>query len=275
MPPSLLKHKDEIEMLLRVNNIDILALNETKIDETISSCYTEIDGYNHERFDRNRHLERFLYVHQSGFRSKHSSETSLLNTTNQLCLNIDRSQYNIVVFIDLHKAIDTVNSDILLCKLYHYGIKNTEMKWFKSYLSNRRQCCSIPGHDSKFSCVTTGILQGSSLSPLLFLVYVNDLPNAVRDSLTGMYANDTSLYSTGPSISAMEETMYRDLLKLFFWLLANKLSTNTVKIKFMVIAPPYNMSKLADKPEIKVLGTSLEQVTSIDYPGMTMDQYLR
>ena len=91
-----------------------------------------------------------------------------------------------------------------------------------------------------------------------------------------MYADDTaSLYSTGPSISAMEETMNRDLSKLCFWLLANKLSISTVKSKFMVIASLHNMSKLVDKPEIKVLGKSLEQVTSIDYLGMTMDQYLR
>ena len=97
----------------------------------------------------------------------------------------------------------------------------------------------------------------------------------MHDSLTGMYADDTGLYSTGPSISAMEETMNRDLSKLCCWLLANKLSINTVKSKFMVIASPYNMSKLVDKPEIKVLGKSLEQVTSIDYLGMTTDQYLR
>ena len=222
-----------------------------------------------------KHLEMFLYVHQSGFRPKHSTETSLLNTTNQLCLNIDRGQCNLAVFNDLRKAFDTVNHDILLCKLYHYGVKSTELKWFKSYLSNRRQYCSISGHDSNFSHVTTGIPQGSSLGPLLFLVYVNDLPNAVHDSLTGMYADDTGLYSMGPSISAMEETLNRDLSKLCCWLLANKLSINAVKSKFMIIASPYSMSKLVDKPEIKVLGKSLEQVTSIDYLDMTMDQYLR
>ena len=106
-------------------------------------------------------------------------------------------------------------------------------------------------------------------------ITVNDLPNAVHDSLTGMYADDTGLYSMGPSISAMEETLNRDLSKLCCWLLANKLSINAVKSKFMIIASPYSMSKFVDKPEIKVLGKSLEQVTSIDYLDMTMDQYLR
>ena len=115
-----------------------------------------------------KHLERFLYAYQSSFRLKHSTETLLLNTTNELCLNIDRAQYNLMVFIDLYKAFDTVNHDIPLCKLYHYGIKNTELKWFKSYLSNKRQYCSISSHDSNFSHVTTGIPQGTSLGPLLF-----------------------------------------------------------------------------------------------------------
>ena len=116
-----------------------------------------------------KHPERFLYAHQSGFRPKHSTETSLLNTTKP-CLNIDRDHYNLAVFTDLRKAFDTVDHDILLCRLYHYGIKNTELKRFKSYLSNRHQYCSISGNDSNFSHFTPGIPQGSSLGPLLFLV---------------------------------------------------------------------------------------------------------
>ena len=82
----------------------------------------------------------------------------------------------------------------------------------------------------------------------------------MHDSLTGMYADDTGLYSTGPSISAMEETMNRDLSKLCCWLLANKLSINAVKSKFMVIASPHNMSKLVDKPEIRCLVNPLNKL---------------
>ena len=93
----------------------------------------------------------------------------------------------------------------------------------------------------------------------------------MHDSLTGMYADDTGLYSTRTSISVMKETMNRNLSKLCFWLLTNKLNINAVKSKFMVTASPHNMSKLVDKPEIKVL----EQVTSIDYLDVTMDKYLR
>ena len=75
-----------------------------------------------------KHLDKYLYSHQSGFRPRHSTETSLLNTTNQLFLNIDRGQYNTAVFIDLRKAFDTVSHNILLCKLWHYGIRGTELR---------------------------------------------------------------------------------------------------------------------------------------------------
>ena len=224
-----------------------------------------------------KHLDKYLYSNQSGFRPRHSTETSLLNATNQLFLNIDRGQYNVAVFIDLRKAFDTVNHNILLCKLWHYGIRGTELRWFKSYLSHRHQYCSVSGHASDFTLVTNGIPQGSSLGPLLFLVYVNDLPNAVHYSQTGMYADDTGLYAAGFSISEIETSLNKDLSRLCLWLHANKLSINSVKSKFMLIASPHSVSKLTDheKPHIKILGKFIEQVSSIDCLGMMVDQFLR
>ena len=168
-----------------------------------------------------KHLDKYLYSNQSGFRPRHSTEMSLLNTTNQLFLNIDRGQYNIAVFIDLCKAFDTVNHNILLCKLWHYGTRGTELRWFKSYLSHRHQYCSVSGHASDSTLVTNGIPQGSSLGPLLFLVYVNDLPNAVHYSQTGMYTDDTGLYTAGFSISDIETSLNKDLSRLCLWLHAN------------------------------------------------------
>ena len=193
-----------------------------------------------------KHLERYLHSDQSGLRPKLPTETSLLNTTNQLFLNIDRGQYNIAVFIDLRKAFDTVNHNILLCKLRHYGIRGTELRWFKSYLSHRHQYCSMSGHASDSTLVTNGIPQGSSLGPPLFLVYVNDLPSAVHYSQTGIYADDTGLYATGLSLSEIETSLSKDLSRFCLWLHANKLGINPVKIKFMLIASPRSVSKLAE-----------------------------
>ena len=143
-------------------------------------------------------------------------------------------------------------------------------------LSHRNQYCSISGHDSDSTLVTNGIPQGSSLSPLLFLVYVNDLPSAVHYSQTGMYADDTGIYTTGFSISEIETSLNKDLSRLCLWLHANKLSISAVKSKFMLTASPRSVSKLADheKPHVNVLGKFIEQVSSIDL-GITVDQFVR
>ena len=115
------------------------------------------------------------------------------------------------------------------------------------------------------------------MGPLLFLVYVNDLPNAVHYSQTGMYADDTGLYAAGCSISEIKTSLNKDLSRLCLWLHANKLIINAVKSKFMFIASPCGLSKLAyhEKPHIKILGKFIKQVSSIDCLGMKVDQFLR
>ena len=166
-----------------------------------------------------------------------------------------------------HKAFDTVNHNILLCKLWHYGIRGTELRWLKSYLSHRHQYCSISDHASDSTPVTNGIPQGSSLGRLLFLVYVKDLPSAVHYNQTGMYADDTGLYAAGSSLSEIEPSLNKDLSRLCLWLHANKLSINAVESKFMLTASPQSVSKLVEheKPHIKILGKFIKHVSSIDY----------
>ena len=98
-----------------------------------------------------------------------------------------------IVFVDLKKAFEIVDHDILLRKLSHYGTKNNEHKWFLSYLGNRRQCCRVNGITSDVENITCGVPQGSFLGPLPFLLYINDLTFALKCSKVTMYADDTSL----------------------------------------------------------------------------------
>ena len=91
-------------------------------------------------------------------------------------MNFDKGLYTGVIFIDLKKAFDTVDHDILIAKLYHYGITGKELDWFKSYMSNRKQCWKENGHVSKLQDIKCGVPQDSCLGPLLFFIYVNDLP---------------------------------------------------------------------------------------------------
>ena len=109
--------------------------------------------------------KRLLSNTQSGFKSGYSTETSLLNTTTRWILNIDKKYYNLTLFLDLRKAFDTVAHDILIKKLDLYGIRGTELAWFKSYLSNRLQYCCIDGIKSDSKINPAGVPQGSCLGP--------------------------------------------------------------------------------------------------------------
>ena len=104
-----------------------------------------------------RYLESTIFKYQSGFRPKHSTESSVLNSTNRWLLNIDQGNYSIAVFVDLKKAFNTVNHEILLNKLRYYGIGNTELKWFTSYLTDRKQYTVVDGAKSTESNVDHGV----------------------------------------------------------------------------------------------------------------------
>ena len=172
---------------------------------------------------------------QYGFRSLHSTATALSKTMKHWLINIDKGNKNSVVFLDIKKAFDTVNHRIPLDKLECYGIKDQELNFFESYLSNRMQCCNVNGQTSSFRVITCGVLQGSTLGPLLFIIYLNDLPLAVKDAEITLYADDTSLYKAFKNIKDLNETLFPAFSNICDWLKCNKLSLNAIKSEFMII----------------------------------------
>ena len=152
-------------------------------------------------FEKLVHVQLYNYLNdndllancQSGFRSLHSTLTALLEATENWSLNIDNGPINGVIFIGLKKAFDTIDHNIVICKLSNYGVDQKALRWFQSYLSDRSQKCSVNGHLSTASPITCGVRQGSILGPLLFLVYINDLPNCLEKASQRMYADDTSI----------------------------------------------------------------------------------
>jgi retron-type reverse transcriptase len=146
-----------------------------------------------------------LSPRQFGFRKFHSTASALLDSTNEWFINMDRGLFNIAVFLDLQKAFDTINHDILLTKLDLYGLQKPSLNLLGSYLANRTQMCSVNGALSDTKLVRCGIPQGSILGPLLFLIYINDLPNSLEYSSTRMFADDTTLTVSGKSIQGYVE----------------------------------------------------------------------
>ena len=146
---------------------------------------------------------------QSGFRELHSTVTCLLKNTDDWYNGLDTGNLAGMVFVDLKKEFDTVDHQILCRKLESYGVLHRELAWFGSYLSNRVQYYRVNGIDSQIENIDIGVPQGSCLGSLLFLVYINDLPRAVKNSSTSMYADDTSLCSKSKGLFRLNEVYMR------------------------------------------------------------------
>ena len=164
-----------------------------------------------------------------GFRQKYSTVHALISLTENIRKNLDEGNIGCGIFVDLQKAFDTVEHDILLSKLEHYGIRGLANEWFKSYLSNRKQYVSINGYDSNLADVKFGVPQGSVLGPLLFLVYINDLNQALKFCKVHHFADDTNLIHFSKSVNRLNKYVNLDLKNLTYWLNANRISLNVKK----------------------------------------------
>ena len=140
-----------------------------------------------------------LYEYQSGFRKSYSTDTCLMHLTYYIQLEMDKGNYVGMILLDLQKAFDTVNHDILLGKMKAMGCSSSAVKWFRSYLSDRKQLIDQSGTRSELDSITCGVPQGSILGTLLFLMYVNDMEIAVQCKLL-LYADDSALLIPGRNL---------------------------------------------------------------------------
>ena len=173
------------------------------------------------------HLEinKILYKHQYGFQKGKCTEQNLLHVTNFIAKALNEGKYCIGLFLDLKKAFDVCSHKILLEKLKSFGVKNTALKWFTSYLSERMQCVDINGNLSTPRGIDISVLQGSILGPILFLCYIDDLP-AATSLLTFLFADDTSGLLAGDSLPDLVDKMNIEIKKLANWFRTNKMAVN-------------------------------------------------
>ena len=144
-----------------------------------------------------------LYEKQFGFQTAHSTDHAIIQLVNEISKSFEENKFTLGVFIDLSKAFDTVDHKLLITKLKNYGIRNKNLKWFISYLSNRKQFISYDEQHTDMANITCGVPQGSILGPLLFLIYVNDLYKASKILNPVMFADDTILFFSSYDIKTL------------------------------------------------------------------------
>ena len=206
---------------------------------------------------------------QHGFRKRRSCDTQLLLALNDFSRGLEDKSQTDVIFLDFAKAFDKVSHQGLLEKAYFYGIRGHTFKWIKSFLDNRSQQVVIDGHFSIDAKITSGVPQGSVLGPLLFLIYINDLPNCVQNSVCRLFADDCILYQRIRT-SQDSDKLQADLDQLQKWESIWFMEFNTSKCQAISIT-----NKI--KPIIsryQVHGHILEQVNCAKYLGIYIDSKL-
>ena len=210
--------------------------------------------------------------YQSGFRPCHSTQDVLLYVVDSWRKAIDTRKFVVAGFLDLAKAFDCVNHDILLDKLTHYGVVGNAHSWFESYLCGRQQAVKFGGCLSAWGSVRVGVPQGSILGPLLFSIFVNDLPSVVNYAQLNMYADDTELHCCGEDLQSVQDDLQSDLYQIQDWLQANRLQLNVSKSAIMLIG---SWQKLRGRSvTVSINGKPLASVTSTRYLGVLIDQHL-
>ena len=238
---------------------------------SILTCFLKIfEGLLYKRINNFLNKHNIIINSQYDFQNKVSTNHAFVDVITHSYNNINSNQYTDLVFLDLRKAFDSVNHDILLLKLDHYGIRGSTNQLIKSFLS-RKQFVSIRGAKSKLLQNNYGVPQGSILCPLLFLLYINDMPQAVN-GMSILFPDDTCLIFTAPNLASLTTIMNKELQNLSIWFDSNKLTVNPSKSNFLIIPPKLNKPCL--QTNVFLNNIFIPQCINIKYLGLTIDMSL-
>ena len=211
---------------------------------------------------------------QYGFRKNLSTSHALLDHFQYLYDSLDDGNFVFSIFLDFRKAFDSLDHNILFSKLQHYGFRGTVLSLIISYLSDRKQYTFVNGVSSDYKNIAHGVPQGSNLGPLLFLIFINDLPNSSSLFKFLLFADDSTLSTCIPksaiNIPQYVEIINNELDEVNKWILSNKISINTEKTKYIL----FSYRSTADLPPIFIGRSKIEKSTSLKFLGVVVDEHL-
>ena len=207
---------------------------------------------------------------QFGFRANRSTSLAILDLVEEISTALDNKKYTIGVFIDLKKAFDTIDNNLLCKKLEYLGVRGIVNNWLKSYLNNRKQYVEINKIRSEISKVVCGVPQGSVLGPVLFILYINDICNVSKLLNMILFADDTNLFRSGMDIDVLCKEISHELNKLKTWFRVNKLSLNVSKTNFIL----FSGRKCIKNVSISIDDECIDRVFSTKFLGVYIDDKL-
>ena len=215
---------------------------------------------------KNKLLSQF----QSGFRPGHSTSTALLDVSDYILKNIDEENLTGTVFLDLSKAFDMIDHSLLKIKLTALGVRGRALAWFDNYLSGRTQSVSVNGTYSDTSDLLLGVPQGFVLGPLLFIVFISDLPSVVHRCKIVLYVDDTALFFAGRNIQTIQSALQEDLNAVGEWFSLNRLLVNCDKTNVMLFGSKQRLAR-SQGLSLLLLGKLLELSNTVKYLGLIFD----
>ena len=222
------------------------------------------------------HLEKNNLIHedQSGFRANHSCHTALIQLIENCLRNINNNEFTGVLFVDFAKAFDVIDHSLLIKKLVHYKLTPEFLRLVTSFLTGRQQLVSVQTQQSVLLPVNFGVPQGSVLGPLLFSLYINDLPLHLSCS-SEMFADDTTLNSKDEKAENLVQKLQKSIAELINWTELNHMSLNSDKTKCMYITTRQKRNKMCNPfPPLYIKGKVVEEVSCHKILGVTVDKNL-